>query len=165
MPEVIIAIGSNMGDRLEHLAAGLKCLEGISLTPVRISPIYECEPIGPGSMEFLNAVVLLQTKRLPIDLLPLLKECERNRGRDPHAPRWSDRPLDMDIIGWGRRTFNSPTIQVPHASYRDRLFVLLPLKDLCPDWIDPETGIHIDRLVEGAMPMQIQKSDISIVNS
>lgn len=154
-----------MGNRVEHLLAGIKCLEGISSYPVRVSPVYECEPIGPGSMEFLNAVVLIETPMQPSELLPILKECERIRGRDPYAPRWSDRPLDMDIIGWGRTTFKSLTIQVPHASYQDRLFVLLPLKDLCPNWTDPNTGIHIDCLLEGAMPMQIQKSDISMEKS
>jgi len=163
MPEVIVAIGSNMGDRAEHLAAGVKCLQNISAGPVRVSAVYECEPIGPGSMEFLNAAVLLRTSLLPKDLLPILKECERSRGRDPQAPRWTDRPLDMDIIGWGRRKFKSSSIQVPHTSYTDRLFVLLPLKDVSPNWTDLDSSLHVDQLIESAMPMKIRKTEISIV--
>jgi len=163
MPEVIVAIGSNMADRAKHLVAGVKCLQGISTVPVRVSAVYESEPIGPGSMEFLNAVVAIRTPQHPKDLLPILKECERSRGRDPQAPRWADRPLDMDIVGWGRRKFKSSSIQVPHASYRDRLFVLLPLKDICPDWTDLDSSLHIDQLIDSAMPMQIRKSEISIV--
>ncbi len=160
---VIVAIGSNMGERAEHLAAGVKCLQSISVAPVRVSAVYESEPIGPGSMEFLNAVVVIRTSQHPKDLLPILKECERSRGRDPQAPRWTDRPLDMDIIGWGRRKFKSSTIQVPHTSYKDRLFVLLPLKDVSPNWTDLDTSIHIDQLIMSAMPMMIRKTEISIV--
>ncbi len=163
MPEVIVAIGSNMGDRIAHLAAGVKCLESISSSPVEVSPVYESEPLGPGSMEFLNAVVVVRTSLQPKVLLPIFKDCERNRGRDPQSPRWADRPLDMDIIGWGRRKFKSALIQVPHASYRDRLFVLLPLRDVRPNWTDPETALEIDTIVAGAMPLQIQKTDIKLV--
>ncbi len=163
MPEVIVAIGSNMGDRAAHLSAGVKCLESISTVQVEVSPVYESEPLGPGSMEFYNAVVAMQTPIHPKALLPLLKECEHSRGRDPLAARWTDRPLDMDIIGWGRRKFKSALIQVPHASYRDRLFVLLPLMDLRPNWTDPETGLSIDRLVAEAMPLRIRRMDINLM--
>jgi 2-amino-4-hydroxy-6-hydroxymethyldihydropteridine diphosphokinase len=163
MPEVIVAIGSNMGDRVAHLVAATAYLGLLSKAPIRVSGVYESEPVGPGSAEFLNAVVAVQTTLLPNDLMPLLKDCERMRGRDPMSPRWSDRPLDMDIIGWGNRKFRSALLQVPHASYRDRLFVLLPLRDVCPNWTDPDTLIHIDQLIKGAMPLQIRKTDINLV--
>jgi 2-amino-4-hydroxy-6-hydroxymethyldihydropteridine diphosphokinase len=163
MPEVIVAIGSNLGDRVAHLSAGVECLMKLSTTPVEVSPIYESEPVGPGSVSFLNGIAVLRTSLLPKDLLPIFKECEISRGRDPKSPRWSDRPLDMDIIGWGRRTFKSPTMQVPHASYHDRLFVLLPLRDIRPGWTDPGTGVLIDQLIFGAMPLQIQKTDIKLM--
>jgi 2-amino-4-hydroxy-6-hydroxymethyldihydropteridine diphosphokinase len=163
MPEVVIAIGSNMGDRVAHLAAATTYLRQLSKTPVRVSGVYESEPVGPGSSEFLNAVVAVQTTLHPKELLPILKDCERKRGRDPISPRWADRPLDMDIIGWGNRKFKSALLQVPHASYRDRLFVLLPLRDVCPNWTDPETLVHIDHLIKSAMPMKIWKTDISIL--
>jgi len=162
MPEVIIAIGSNMGDRVAHLVAATTYLGQLSKAPIRVSGVYESEPVGPGSTEFLNAVVAIQTTLHPKDLLPILKDCERTRGRDPMSPRWADRPLDMDIIGWGNRKFNSALLQVPHASYRDRLFVLLPLREVCPNWTDPETLVHIDHLIKSAMPMQIRKTDINL---
>lgn len=147
-----------MGDRLVHLVAATKCLGQLSKAPLKLSGVYESEPVGPGSTEFLNAVVAIQTALLPRDLLPILKDCEQTQGRDPNAPRWADRPLDMDIIGWGKRTFKSAQLQVPHASYRDRLFVLLPLRDVCPNWTDPETLVHIDQLIKSAMPIQIRKT-------
>ena len=162
MPEVIIALGSNLGDREAHLHAGVGFLESISTAPVRVSPVYESDPVGPGSLEYLNAVAVIRTTLHPSQLLPLLKECERSRGRDPQTPRWSDRPLDMDIIGWGRRKFRSATLQVPHASYHDRLFVLLPLRDVCPGWTDPDSKRPVDRLIEEAMPLKIAKTSIPL---
>lgn len=156
MPEVLVAIGSNMGDRVAHLQAGVSCLEKLTVRPLRLSNVYESEPIGPGSGPFLNAVVSLWTSKYPGELLPILKRCESERGRDPNSPRWTDRQLDMDIIGWGRRKFRTAELQVPHASYHDRLFVLLPLRDVSPAWTDPATDRSIDELVASAMPMQIQ---------
>lgn len=159
MPDVIVAIGSNMGDRLAHLQAGIACLEGVSSDPVRTSAVYESEPIGPGSGPFLNAVAVIRTTLLPSELLLIFKRCEIARGRDPKSARWTDRPLDMDIIGWGKRRFRSAQLQVPHASYHDRLFVLLPLRDVCPQWTDPVSGRKLEELIGSAMPMQIQKTD------
>jgi 2-amino-4-hydroxy-6-hydroxymethyldihydropteridine diphosphokinase len=163
MPEVIIAIGSNMGDRLEHLKAAVENLSFVTTAPMRVSSVYESEPVGPGSTAFLNAVVAIQTKLKPDELLPVLKECERGRGRDLQAPRWTDRPLDMDIIGWGNRTFRTAGgLYIPHASYRDRLFVLLPLRDTNPNWTDPGTRLHVDQLIVRAMPMHIIKTEYAL---
>lgn len=162
MPEVIVAIGSNMGDRIAHLSAAVSCLEKLSARPLRLSQVYESEPVGPGSGPFLNAVVSLWTSTYPSELLPMLKRCEAERGRDPRSPRWTDRQLDMDIIGWGRRRFRTAELQVPHASYHDRLFVLLPLRDVNPEWTDPATGLSIDALIESAMPMKIDATDYKL---
>lgn len=159
MPEVVVALGSNMGDRLSHLKAAVSFLQQISAKPVRLSSIYESEPVGPGTQPFYNAVVAIYTTSYPSMLLPQLKAFEIAEGRDPKSPRWSDRPLDLDIIGWGRRRFMSGDVTIPHASYRDRLFVLLPLRDICPNWIDPLYGTPLQTMIDRAQPMNIQVLD------
>jgi 7,8-dihydro-6-hydroxymethylpterin-pyrophosphokinase len=80
-------------------------------------------------------------------------------GRDPDAARWTDRIIDLDIIAWGQRSFSKEGIIIPHASYRDRLFVLLPLKELRPDWVDPKTKQTIEKILLSAMPLKIAKTD------
>ena len=159
MPEVVVALGSNMGDRLSHLKSAVVFLQTISSKPIRVSPVYESDPVGPGTMPFYNAVVAIHTHVYPSKLMPQLKAFEILEGRAPNAPRWSDRPLDLDIIGWGRRRFLSSDVTIPHASYRDRLFVLLPLRDICPNWIDPLYGTPLQGMIDRAQPMNIHKLD------
>jgi len=159
MPEVLVALGSNMGDRLLHLKSAVSFLQTMSSKPVRMSSVYESEPVGPGTMPFYNAVVSIYTHLYPSKLLPLLKSFEIREGRDPNSPRWADRPIDLDIIGWGRRRFLSGEVTIPHASYRDRLFVLLPLRDVSPNWIDPLYGTPLHVMIDRAQPMNIQVVD------
>ncbi len=159
MPEVILGIGSNLGDRLGHLRAATRFLSSLSSKPIKTSSVYESDPVGPGTGAYLNAAVSIFTKTYPNQLFPLLKGYEIQMGRDPNAARWSDRIIDLDIIAWGKRTFSSHGILVPHASYRDRLFVLLPLRDISPDWIDPNTKQTIEMIVASAMPLTIVETN------
>lgn len=159
MPEVVIGIGSNLGDRLYHLQSAAVFLSGLSSKPIRTSSVYESDPLGPGTGAYLNAAVAIFTSLYPHQLFPLLKEYEIRMGRDPHAARWTDRIVDLDIITWGKRSFSNDGIVVPHASYHDRLFVLLPLRDVYPKWVDPNTKQTIELLLASAMPIRIVKTN------
>lgn len=154
MPDVYVALGSNMGHREKHIEAAALFLQDLDPN-ASFSRLFESEPVGPGTQAYLNAVVKFRTGIYPSVLFPRLKAFEIERGRDPLAARWTDRPLDLDIVAWGRRRFRSEKMVVPHASYAERLFVLLPLRDLTPDWIDPVTGIPIDEMIRLAPEMTI----------
>jgi 2-amino-4-hydroxy-6-hydroxymethyldihydropteridine diphosphokinase len=123
------------------------------------SSVYESDPVGPGTGAYLNAAVAIHTNLYPIQLFRVLKDYEIQMGRDPDAARWTDRIIDLDIIAWGQRSFSKEGIIIPHASYRDRLFVLLPLKELRPDWVDPKTKQTIEKILLSAMPLKIAKTD------
>lgn len=159
MPEVFIGLGSNVGDRYAHLKSAAGFLSTISDHPPRFSGVYESEPLGPGTYPYLNAMALLSPSETPTGLLQLLKRYEAQHGRPPGSPRWADRTIDLDIIAWKDHVILEASLQVPHPSYRDRCFVLYPLKELKPNWVDPISKLSIETLIDQAMPMRIVKTE------
>jgi 2-amino-4-hydroxy-6-hydroxymethyldihydropteridine diphosphokinase len=132
MPTAYIALGSNLGDRWGMLAAAVRRLRAEpGLRVVATSEFYETAPLGcpPGSGDFLNAVVAVETDRSPEALLQLLLGIERQFGRvrtEPNAPR----TLDLDLILYADRVVNTPDLTVPHPRMHERDFVLAPLAEL-----------------------------------
>ncbi|HSQ56344.1 MAG TPA: 2-amino-4-hydroxy-6-hydroxymethyldihydropteridine diphosphokinase [Gemmata sp.] len=127
-----IALGSNVGDRAGTLSAAVQRLRAEpGMGVVGSSEQYETLPVNcpPGSGEFLNAVVAIETDREPHDLLQLLLGIEREFGRVrtvPNAPR----TLDLDLILYGDRIVDTPELAVPHPRMHERDFVLAPLVEL-----------------------------------
>ncbi len=158
---VYIALGSNMGDRLGYLRRACRFLATLSTARVVASPIYESEPVGPSESDYLNAVVRLETLLSPQDLLHECKTFEYRQGRDPRAPRWSDRVIDLDIIVYGDRSVAKQKLHIPHPAYSERLFVLLPLSDIAPDWHDPLSGKFIEEMITCAPKIRITKTSLS----
>lgn len=146
--QVVIALGSNMGDRLEYLRAARSSLSQRLSVSLQSAPIYESEPVGKADHPFLNTVVSFQSSAEPEKLLYVCKDIERRLGRDHSAERWSNRPIDLDIITYGEKTIDSRFLTIPHSEYRKRLFVLLPLADLFPIFIDPVTKTPIPLLID-----------------
>jgi 2-amino-4-hydroxy-6-hydroxymethyldihydropteridine diphosphokinase len=163
MHEVLVGLGSNVGDRLSHLKSAAAFLISLNAKTmitqaVRFSGVYESEPLGPGSYPYLNAMAQLAVSQPPLALLRLLKQYETEHGRQAGAPRWTDRTIDLDIIAWNDQIILEPELQIPHPSYRDRCFVLYPLKELKPAWVDPYSKKSIDVLIDQAMPLRIEKT-------
>lgn len=161
MAEVILAIGSNLGNRTDMLRRAAHELEKLSHGTPETSSAWESAPVGPAKYPFLNSVAILTTELLPIDLLHFLKNIEKRAGRDPSTPRWGPRRLDLDIISWGGLAMESEKLIIPHPEYRRRLFVLLPLQELRPEWLDPIDQTPIRILIEQADPVEIERTDIS----
>jgi 2-amino-4-hydroxy-6-hydroxymethyldihydropteridine diphosphokinase len=158
--EIVIAVGSNKGQRRRHLCSAYQ--EVNTLMPIRsASPVYLSEPVGPSQRNFLNAVWIAETDKDPHQLLATLKEIEQAHGRNLDAPRWSARSLDLDIISYDSLVIQSDTLIIPHSAYRQRLFVLLPLRDLRPDWSDPATDQPIDELIARAPRMHIRRTPLT----
>lgn len=161
METVVIALGSNVGNRRQHLSDGRAFLESINEGEFRQSAIYISEAVGPSTRPFLNSVVSVQTALGPLDLLDRLKQFETDHGRDPEAPRWSARTIDLDIIDYGHQVLQEDRLRLPHPEYRKRLFVLLPLRDIYPDWSDPVSGKTIDILIDEAPELIIHRTELN----
>jgi 2-amino-4-hydroxy-6-hydroxymethyldihydropteridine diphosphokinase len=146
---VAIALGSNLGDRQGHLNWAIERLRD-SLANLRVSSVIETEPVGVPDPQppYLNAAVVGETALPPGDLMRLLLELERQRGRTRTASR-AARTLDLDLILYGDLTIDAPGIAVPHPRFRERAFVLEPLAEIAPDWIDPVTGLSMRQLSAG----------------
>ncbi|MDX1967730.1 MAG: 2-amino-4-hydroxy-6-hydroxymethyldihydropteridine diphosphokinase [Planctomycetaceae bacterium] len=137
-----IGLGGNLGD-VPHTFATVaaELHRHPEVRDVRSSPLYRSAPMGiHAGDEFWNAVVGCATSLTPHTLLDLLQQLETRHGR-VRGLRWGPRPLDLDLIAFGGQRLRSPRLQVPHPGRIYRRFVLDPLCDLSPDWIDPEHQI------------------------
>lgn len=126
-----IALGSNRGSRSKHIRFAFKALDRLPRTRLLShSSIHESKPVGgPPQRDFLNAAALLRTRLSPMGLLVELKRLEARRGRRP-GRRWGPRPLDLDILSYGRTTLRTRFLTLPHLRARRRRFVLAPLAEL-----------------------------------
>jgi 2-amino-4-hydroxy-6-hydroxymethyldihydropteridine diphosphokinase len=138
---VILALGSNLGERREILQGGLDAIAGIGqLRVVAVSPLYETAPVGgPPQPDYLNAVVLARTTRPSRDLLDRLHEIEAAFDR-VRVVRWGARTLDIDIIAYGDERSDDPELTLPHPRAHERAFVLAPWHDIDPDAVLPGRG-------------------------
>ena len=128
-----LSLGSNVGDRAAHLAAGVDLVAAGD--PVRVSRIYETEPVGGVAQDdFWNLVIEIETNATPRELLERARRAEAARGRtrDVH---WGPRTLDVDVLLVGDVVSDDPEITVPHPRMFERLFVLVPLAELAPELV------------------------------
>ena len=138
-----------MGDRHAHLAFAVSRLNDL-LKSLRQSTWYDTEPVGVVDQpRFLNGAVIGDTAASPRALLAELLAIERERGRErPFAG--APRTLDLDLVLFGSLQVSEPGLIVPHPRFRERLFVLEPLAELAPDWVDPVSGETISALLQRA---------------
>ena len=150
MTRVAIALGSNLGDREANLAFGLSALPGF-ITNLRQSRWHDTTPVGVSSDQprFLNGVVIGETALGARQLLERLMSIEQEAGRTrPSA--MAPRTLDLDLILFGDQRIAEDGLVVPHPRFRERLFVLEPLAEVAPGWIDPGTGQTVSALLAQA---------------
>ena len=126
-----IALGSNLGDRAEHLAAARAALAGLPRTRlVAESAVEETEPLaGMTQPPYLNQMVLLETALEPRALLAAIQAIERARGR-VRAERWGARTLDLDIVKYGHRRIDEPDLIIPHPELPNRDFWIREITEL-----------------------------------
>jgi 2-amino-4-hydroxy-6-hydroxymethyldihydropteridine diphosphokinase len=144
-----LGLGSNVGDRREHLARALRGLARIGDLD-GVSSVYSTEPVGFLEQRwFWNLVVRLRTRLDPRAILAETRALEYAIGRRP-APRHRPRIIDIDLLLHGEAVLHDGDLDVPHAAMMERAFVLRPLVELAPDLVHPETGERIaDRLARG----------------
>ena len=140
MTRAFLGLGSNLGDRRQHLRDAVDTLSdpGAGLGFVAVSPLYETDPVGgPDQDRFLNLVVELDTACTPRELLAVCHRLESAAGRvrDEH---WGPRTLDVDVLWMDGVEVDEADLAVPHARMWERRFVLAPLRDLAPDLVDQD---------------------------
>jgi 2-amino-4-hydroxy-6-hydroxymethyldihydropteridine diphosphokinase len=131
-----LSLGSNVGDRAAHLAAGLDIVRAND--DARTSQVYETEPVGGVEQDdFWNMVVEIISDATPRELLERARTAEVARGRTRDV-RWGPRTLDVDVLLVGNETSDDPEILVPHPRLYERSFVLVPLHELAPQLVSEE---------------------------
>lgn len=143
--DVVVGLGSNLGERLEHLTEAVAHLSRAFEVHAR-SAVYETDPVGPPQPDYLNAAVRLWALAEPTDLLARLLGIERDLGRRrTSGNRWEARTIDLDVLWIDGLVLATPTLTVPHPRLTERAFALLPLLDVAPEAVDPRTGIPFVR--------------------
>lgn len=144
---VYLALGANLGDRLQNLRAAVQALPPAAWSLVA-SPVYETPPWGiVDQPAFLNQVIQAKTDLSPQDLLDALKRLEAHLGRHPGI-RYGPRQIDLDILLYDDLHLETPTLTIPHPRLAERAFVLVPLADLAPDLIPPGASLTIRQMLE-----------------
>lgn len=146
MTRTFIALGSNVEPRLKYLISAVDQLGQLG-TVSKIAPLYESNAYGVQNQpDFYNSACILNTNILPLDLLKALKDIEAKLGRKRRF-RWGPREIDLDIIFYGDTVINKEGIIIPHAGFKQRRFVLLPLTKMDADFIPPEESRNLNELL------------------
>lgn len=149
MERVFLGIGSNIGDRLKHLQSAVEFIERIPKTEIiNTSSVFETEPVGFKAQAFFyNAVLEIRTELDIMQLFKRLKKIEEKIGR-VETFQWGPREIDIDILYYGNSVTVTAEVIVPHPRNSERRFVLEPMNEIAPDFIDPLRKSSIRHLLE-----------------
>ena len=145
---VFIALGSNVGDRQQHLQAAIALLDAEErVRVVSQSSFLGTKPVGPIAQDdFLNAVVEIETTHSPASLHAVCLAIERSLGRVRNE-RWGPRTIDLDIVLFDQQVINDHQLTIPHAEMTCRAFVLEPLTEIAPDCVHPLNGLTAHQML------------------
>ena len=131
---IVLALGSNLGDSAAILAQAIEEIAEF-VTAMKISSYYRTEPVGgPAQPDYLNAVLLGETELAQEELLARLQAIETHHGR-LRTTRWGARTLDIDLIDFDSKPWQSERLTLPHPRAHERAFVLLPWNEVDPEAI------------------------------
>ncbi|MFC1485188.1 2-amino-4-hydroxy-6-hydroxymethyldihydropteridine diphosphokinase [bacterium] len=143
-----LSLGTNIGDLKANLEIALNFLKKDKKIKIKaISSYYLTEPIDIQTDDwFWNLVTHIETSYSAFQLLNRIQRIEKNMGRINKGD-YSSRIIDIDIIAYEKFIINSDNLVLPHQKMKERLFVLIPLRELYPDWSHPITGEDLDTLI------------------
>lgn len=161
MAFAFIGLGTNLGDKTRNINKAIQLIGMEAGDVVNISPSYSSKPWGFASEnDFVNAVILIDTKLDPLALLEKITYLERKMGRTARIEgEYSDRIIDMDILLYENRIINLPKLSIPHPLLHKRDFVLVPLAEIAPDMIHPVLNETIKQLLNKLTTTNIHKME------
>jgi len=138
LKEAYIGLGTNLGNREENLKKAIENIITSVGEVISFSGIYVTEPWGFRSEDnFLNMVILINTRLKAVDLLKQLLKIEMQMGRVRETKKYTSRVIDIDILLYENEIINKPYLKIPHPMIQERKFVLVPLCDIAPEMIHP----------------------------
>ncbi|HIP35408.1 MAG TPA: 2-amino-4-hydroxy-6-hydroxymethyldihydropteridine diphosphokinase [Crocinitomix sp.] len=143
---VYIAVGTNLGDKYKNIETAYKLIQSLVGNIISKSHIYCSEPWGFSSNDdFLNSVIEIHTKLSPLELLNKLQHIENKMGRKQKTSKlYESRIIDLDILSYDDLVINSKELTLPHPYIEKRNFVYIPLREICPNWVNPITSLRLD---------------------
>ncbi|WP_340153253.1 2-amino-4-hydroxy-6-hydroxymethyldihydropteridine diphosphokinase [uncultured Marivirga sp.] len=148
MEGVFLLLGSNLGNREEILNQAIAALEKKGVTLVSKSSVYETAAWGKTDQQaFLNQVLQVKTEYSPKKLLGVIQQIELELGR-VRKVKWGERLIDIDILYYHDQVINQAGLAVPHPGIPERRFTLIPLVEICPDFIHPVFQLDQKQLLE-----------------
>lgn len=154
--KVYFSLGSNMGDKKEILLNAIIELEKNGVKINDVSSIYQTEPIGYKEQDdFLNMVVIGETEKDPHDVLYICQDIEQQLDRI-RTIRWGPRTIDIDIVFFGEHIIKDGELVLPHPRYKERAFVLVPLKEIDPKLYN---SLNIS-MPKGKVILKSKRSDV-----
>ena len=136
MTTIYLSLGSNIANRKKNLEKALTELYKNNIKQIKISSFYETEPVGPKQRNFYNIAGKFKTDLKPQELLKTVKQIEEKIGRTK-TYRWGPRVIDIDILFYGKQIIKSENLMIPHKEIMNRAFVLVPMKEISPNFIHP----------------------------
>jgi 2-amino-4-hydroxy-6-hydroxymethyldihydropteridine diphosphokinase len=157
MKTAYLGLGSNLGNREQHIGTALAKLAAPDLRVARVSSLYETEPVGFTAQRwFLNLVAEIETELFPMQLLSRIANVEQALGR-VRTVKNGPRTLDIDILLYGRAVVRTAKLEIPHPRMAERRFVLAPLAELAPDLRHPVTHQSIRAMLDAAPAVAVRK--------
>ncbi len=156
MKTAYLSLGSNIGDRESHLREAIAQLNAAGVRVLRVSPVYETEPVDYTDQRwFLNLAVEAETELFPMQLLGRIAKIERALGRVRTTPN-GPRTIDIDILLYGAAKVKTKKLEIPHPRMSERRFVLAPLADLAPDLRHPILGKTVRELLDALKGQKVE---------
>lgn len=148
MEGIFLLLGSNIGDRKTVLKNAIEALEKREIRLVKKSSVYETAAWGINDQQdFLNQVLEVDTSLTPHELLKVILEIELELGR-VRKIKWGERLIDIDILYYNTFICKDDDLEIPHPGIPDRRFTLIPLVEICPDFIHPVKLISQKQLLD-----------------
>ena len=162
LKKVILGIGTNLGDKLENINLAYKYLNSEIGLIINKSKIYKSPPWGFNAKEdFFNSAVEIETNKSAHEILKIIKQIETKLGRQQKFKiGYSSRIIDIDILDYNNEKITDSLLITPHPHLHKRNFVLLPMQDICPNWIHPILNKNIPYLLKN----EVIDSNILVAN-
>lgn len=144
--QAIIALGANLGDPVANVKQAAQEIGALAdVTVIALSSLYKTKPVGYAQQDdFINAVMMVETNLKPEELFAHLTKLEQKHHRIRQFKN-GPRTLDLDLIAYDQMQSTDPNLTLPHPRAQERAFVLVPLNEIAPDYVFPDSGKSVQK--------------------